>query len=439
LHLEALEDRCLLSGYSITVIGPVSHTAGINNASVVQVVGTNSNGHAFVWDTVHGMQDLGTFHKEVNSEAYGVNDSGQVVGVSFTDSLTSQQRDAFLWTSSQGMQSLGQNDYASGINAAGEVSGTIISYQHRGSEIDQAGLWSGHWTGLAAPTSWGQGINNYGQVVGYTENFYQRAFLWTPSTSGGTTGTIQNLGTFGGSQSYAAAINGHGDVTGNASLPGNNSHAFVWQPSTANGTSGTMTDLDPSSSDSLGVDINSSGLVVGSSDGAPVLWRPGTNGSYTMTSLNNLIPTGTGWVIQSATGINDSGQIVVEATSLSGGRYGLLLTPSPTRAMVRHGADAHPTSTAASLLPGKGLLDAAGTVLTALGLNIAPAGGTVGSAAHADPMVTALGGVQHSSGPSSSAVARRAGTGQAVDQVFADLGDALADPLAVDLAVARLS
>ena len=72
LVLESLEDRCLLSSYSITVIGTISSGLGdvyfpnssINNAPIVQVAGrTNSlggltalNDHAFIWDSLHGMR-----------------------------------------------------------------------------------------------------------------------------------------------------------------------------------------------------------------------------------------------------------------------------------------------------------------------------------------------------------------------------------------------
>jgi hypothetical protein len=71
--------------------------------------------------------------------------------------------------------------------------------------------------------------------------------------------------------------------------------------------------------------------------------------------------------------------------------------------------------------------------------NATPAGGTTLTAAPANPIVTMLGGVQqHTSDLSSSAIARRAGATQALDQVFVDLGDVFADPLRVDLAEARL-
>src|SRR5262249_23742971 len=85
LCLELLEDRCLLSSYDLTVIGAIpesnaSLAAGINNASVVQVVGQNVNGHAYLWDNVHRMQDLGTVGTDAQGAAFGVNDAGQVAG-----------------------------------------------------------------------------------------------------------------------------------------------------------------------------------------------------------------------------------------------------------------------------------------------------------------------------------------------------------------------
>ena len=86
--------------------------------------------------------------------------------------------------------------------------------------------------------------------------------------------------------------------------------AFVW-------SNGTMTDLGSNFSPTA---VNDSGVIVG----GQFVYNSGT-----LQNLNNLIPAGSGYQIQSATGINDNGQIVANATA-SGNPYqqhALLLTP----------------------------------------------------------------------------------------------------------------
>ena len=61
----------------------------INNASPAQVVaGEGPDGQAFIWDSVHGLKDLGTVKNEANSASNGINNSGQVVGTSWTTTTT---------------------------------------------------------------------------------------------------------------------------------------------------------------------------------------------------------------------------------------------------------------------------------------------------------------------------------------------------------------
>jgi probable HAF family extracellular repeat protein len=57
--------------------------------------GANPNFHAFLWTRDHGMQDLGTLPGDAISEALGINDQGQIVGVSFGAGFTNPR--AFIW------------------------------------------------------------------------------------------------------------------------------------------------------------------------------------------------------------------------------------------------------------------------------------------------------------------------------------------------------
>jgi len=62
---------------------------------------------------------------------------------------------------------------------------------------------------LGGDTSWGLGINNLGQVVGFSETAggETHAFLWA-------NGSMQDLGTLGGDNSRAYDINALGQVVG---------------------------------------------------------------------------------------------------------------------------------------------------------------------------------------------------------------------------------
>src|SRR4051794_13925345 len=93
--LETLEVRSLPS-YAITDLGTlggsVSEALGLNDNG--QVVGESRTGavdqygkpvtHGFIWDSSHGMRDVGTLNSDLNSVAVGINDAGTVAGSSST-------------------------------------------------------------------------------------------------------------------------------------------------------------------------------------------------------------------------------------------------------------------------------------------------------------------------------------------------------------------
>jgi probable HAF family extracellular repeat protein len=355
MRLEPLEDRSCPSSYTVTDLGflpgpqppyPASYARGIN--SFGQVAGSSSTGstsHAFLWTpttpngTSGGMTDLGTLGG-TTSYAYGVNDFGQVVGVSATAEGIGH---AFVWTPTT----------AHGTTGAMTDLGT---------------------------TSTAFGINGFGQVVGGPSAVGANAhgFVWTPTTAHGTTGTVTDLGALGGAYSCAFGINDAGQVTGGSYLANGQDHAFLWQ-------SGAMTDLGVLSTKipgSVGYGINGLGHVVGESHTSKdlvtdaVLWNnsaltdlgalksgqgtiqaiafavngadqvvgrstpqgglfPDDNHAFLwqkkggMTDLNASIPGGSGWTLNVARGITETGRVVGDGT-INGQPHAFLLTPGGT-------------------------------------------------------------------------------------------------------------
>jgi probable HAF family extracellular repeat protein len=161
-------------------------------------------------------------------------------------------------------------------------------------------------TELPGPTGYSEAVdvNTSGQVVGTTYDLnagHQRAALWNG-------GTFTDLGTLGGPDSYAGAINDRGQVVGGAAKPDGTYRGFLINPEDTNGDNVPdrwFRDSDADGANDLMVelpltgagDINNLGQVIGGN----VLWTPhtpnGTTGSTTTLSLSY------------AAALNDAGQV----------------------------------------------------------------------------------------------------------------------------------
>ncbi|MDP9177223.1 MAG: hypothetical protein M3O61_06040 [Gemmatimonadota bacterium] len=208
-----------------TLGGAESEALGVNNFT--QVVGwsdlPSGEDRAFLWTKVGGMQNLGTLGGN-SSRAYAINDNGQVVGSSVT---ASGETHAFLWTATDGMRDLGTlggvRSEAYAISENGAIVGT--SYISGGGP-GVAFFWSaGVMEYLGVLYSQARGVNNAGQVVGWTWASSSRALLWTKS---GGTWTSEELVVPNASSSYAYAINEAGQVIGGFGSVSGGRRGFSW-------------------------------------------------------------------------------------------------------------------------------------------------------------------------------------------------------------------
>lgn len=239
--------------------GEYSAAADVNTkGSVVGESNTSNNIHAFLWQS-GTLQDLGTLPGDNGSRAFGINDSDQVVGYS----TGSHPPVGFLWTKDNGMTSLG--------------------------------------TLPGGDTSVAYAINNPGSVVGSssTQSGEKHAFLWTAKDG------MQDLGTLPGDiTSEARKISTTGIVIG-SSIGQNVTHAFIW---TAKDGMQNIGSLNGDSTSAL--DLNNKGEVVGTStasmSGHAFYWSAATG----IQDLNALIPANSGFILTSATAINNAGWIL---------------------------------------------------------------------------------------------------------------------------------
>lgn len=275
-----------------------SKAYGINAAG--QVVGVSSDllgkKHAFLWDG--SMRDLGVLPNTTESFAYAINDAGQVTGVSM--SLGSMTPRAFLWQNNTMADIGGFTPRA--INNNGDVAGAMITKRNNVEWYDRACLWrNGTLTNLgtlSGNNSYAYGINDAGQVAGisFTANdANSRAFLWN-------SGAISDLGTFGGTNSQAYGISSR-YVVGYANATGEAQHAVLYTLGTSGGAN-TSTDLGTLSAPySYAYAVNSKAQVVGTS-GQAFIWQNGA-----LFDLNMLLPPDSGWMLEAASAINEKGQI----------------------------------------------------------------------------------------------------------------------------------
>lgn len=318
------------SGFWINNYGDVVGCSDTETSEGYPCTGLVAGQHAFYWSASGGMKDLGTLSGATVSAALGLNDSGVVVGYSNVKGQPATNFVAVEWaasgaTTDLGTLSGGASSAAFNINAAGEVSGdSFLS------------------TGIVDATSWtsnkiknlgalpkaiftaGLDINGSGEIVGESVFSYGPPFKSHGFLWNGS--TMKDLGTLsGGITSMANAINTSGEIAGQSdgSSTGGNWHAVMWS------SSGTIKDLGVLSGGtySIAFGVNDSGVIVGygnifNNAAHAMVW----SASGGMKDLNSLIPSNSGWVLINANAINNVGQITGYGTK-GGHNHAFVLTP----------------------------------------------------------------------------------------------------------------
>lgn len=192
-----------------------AHSAGYSINDVGQAVGRSwidqdETFHAFLKNPGETMQDLGTLDGCSHSSAWGINNSGQIVGYAYN---TGGKERAFLKNPGGSMTYLGFFGGGLSINESGELVGFYYPDELRKLALLRTPDGKKHDLGtLGGEESVAWANNNASQVVGWAfdSDGKQRAFLKNPGDP------MQNLGTLGGvnDKSIAYDINQAGQVVG---------------------------------------------------------------------------------------------------------------------------------------------------------------------------------------------------------------------------------
>ncbi len=201
----------------------------VNNAG--EVVGSSnvSGGYSEAFLYSGGtMQGLGTVAGDDYSVGVGINDNGDVVGLSGNNGTGVEQ--AFLYSGGtmQGLGTLGGDQGAGfSINNSGVVvgassnsTGHVEAFRYSGGTMQGLGFLAGDTVSAAYE------INDNGEVVGFSYGDYAQAFLYSG-------GVMYGLGTLGGAISVASGISNTGVIAGVSTDAGGASRGTFWQAGTA--------------------------------------------------------------------------------------------------------------------------------------------------------------------------------------------------------------
>jgi len=170
------------------------------------------------------------------------------------------------------------------------------------------------------------------------------AFLWPACAQAAIVYEVIDLGTLGGDESLAYCINDAGQIVGEAMNNKGDSHATLFDPTGAGnnldlGTLGGRDSWAWSINDvgqivgyqySSAISINNAGQIVGEAEDTEGNYRAtlfDPTGAGNNIDLNILIDPASGWMLISASDINNSGWIVGQGINPQGESHAFLLVP----------------------------------------------------------------------------------------------------------------
>jgi len=321
--------------YQITDLGPLpmASTDAIlslsNSGKVGEWLETDGVVHAALWENGKA-KDLGTPKGYISSVARAVNSQGQAVGWATTsnnlvDSLATTH--ACLYDVGGKVFDLGtlggRDSQAYGINSHGQiVGGSLRADGVRRAFLYKDGKMSDLGTLPGGKFSLAYAISDTGSVVGIAETSQSvlHACLWKQ-------GKVIDLGSLpNGHISLGFAINNK-DIAAGAGESESEYHAVIF-------TQGKVQDLGTLETDPASVSgLNNLGQAVGASSISEVVRHAFLWDSGKMTDLNKLIPHDSHVTLLSAAAINDHGQIIcigrllATATQHDAASHAILLTP----------------------------------------------------------------------------------------------------------------
>ena len=281
--------------------GYFSFTSAVNNRG--EVVGFAQNtipdpnsmltgypyqSRAFYWKN-GVMQDLGTLGTGTDATAALINEQGQVVGWSYTNSVPSAvcagfnfgfslTTSSFIWEQKNGMRDIG---------------------------------------GLGGTCTLAQDFNNRGQIVGgsaLTGDTTTHPFVWNA-----TTGVTDLMDPSDNNYGFAEGENAHGDVAG-GTCDSATCYAVLWRKRSGKWQ---RTDLSTITDNAFSISVSASEQVIGNSGTGVFLWEDGGP----MADLNTLIPPNSGIQLSEAGQINDRGEIAAQGPDTNGNNHAVLLVP----------------------------------------------------------------------------------------------------------------